>query len=614
MKLFTNRRLFTKILFCFLLVAAVTGLVGYLGVQNINDLAAGVAEVYEKQALPIYQASNMLSLFNQMHADARDMILAEDYDEIKKHLDNVHKWNAQITVLAAEFSKLKHQRLIEQAFDDFIKKRAAYNIEVEKLFNLAIQNNDAEAIELLHGEMEQAALVQQVALQKLMEMALADAEANATNNREQATVVANTLRTWVFVAIALAVVLGFIISRHISKPINKLVAAANSLAEGRLDITIDIDTKDEVGILAGAFKKMTDNMNLALTNIWTAAEQVASGAKQVSDSSMELSQGATEQASSIEELTASLEEVLTQTKQNAENANKASEIADAAKNDARQGDTEMQDLLMAMEEINISSANISRIIRVIDEIAFQTNILSLNAAIEAARAGQYGKGFAVVAEEVRNLAARSADAAKETAELIELSKQKATEGKRIAGQTAEALEKIIGGITEVANIMAGIAVASNEQASAISQINDGVVLVSDVTQSNSATSEETAAASEELSGQAELLKNQVARFTLKAGETAVADDVSGEKAVTDETKKRGVKAGLKKLAGRLLRRKVQTEEQRETEPAPEDVEKTVLQEAAAGAEIRLPDDENLAADKDNAPKDSLSDSEFGKYS
>ncbi|HHX73754.1 MAG TPA: HAMP domain-containing protein [Firmicutes bacterium] len=462
--------------------------------------------------------------------------------------------------------------------------------------------------------MEQAALVQQVALQKLMEMALADAEANATNNREQATVVANTLRTWVFVAIALAVVLGFIISRHISKPINKLVAAANSLAEGRLDITIDIDTKDEVGILAGAFKKMTDNMNLALTNIWTAAEQVASGAKQVSDSSMELSQGATEQASSIEELTASLEEVLTQTKQNAENANKASEVADAAKNDARQGDTEMQDLLMAMEEINISSANISRIIRVIDEIAFQTNILSLNAAIEAARAGQYGKGFAVVAEEVRNLAARSADAAKETAELIELSKQKATEGKRIAGQTAEALEKIIGGITEVANIMAGIAVASNEQASAISQINDGVVLVSDVTQSNSATSEETAAASEELSGQAELLKNQVARFTLKAGETAVADDVSGEKAVTDETKKRGVKAGLKKLAGRLLRRKVQTEEQRETEPAPEDVEKTVLQEAAAGAEIRLPDDENLAADKDNAPKDSLSDSEFGKYS
>ena len=203
---------------------------------------------------------------------------------------------------------------------------------------------------------------------------------------------------------------------------------------------------------------------------------------------MALSQGATEQASSIEELTTSLEEVSAQTKKNAEYANDANKLAENAKNIAVRGNQQMQEMLTAMAEINEASNNISKIIKVIDDIAFQTNILSLNAAVEAARAGQHGKGFAVVAEEVRNLAARSANAAKETTDLIEGSIQKVEDGTKIANQTAEALNEIVEGVNEVAKIVDNIASASNEQAAAIEQINQGVMQISRVVQSNSVTS------------------------------------------------------------------------------------------------------------------------------
>jgi methyl-accepting chemotaxis protein len=291
------------------------------------------------------------------------------------------------------------------------------------------------------------------------------------------------------------------------------VADAEQIAKG--DLTTQVRIKCDKDQMGNALASLVKNTHQTVSSISATAEQVASGAEMLSGSSFALSQGATEQASSVQELTASLAEVSEQTNKSARNAEKADEYAQNAKVKASMGNEHMKEMLTAMDEINASSNNIGKIIKVIDDIAFQTNILALNAAVEAARAGQHGKGFAVVAEEVRNLAAKSAAAAKETTDMIENSKKKVDAGTKIADGTAEALHQIVSEIEKAATLVREIANAANEQASAIDQINNGISLVSQVVQTNAATAEESAAASEQLSSQSEQLKETIAAFKLK---------------------------------------------------------------------------------------------------
>jgi len=294
---------------------------------------------------------------------------------------------------------------------------------------------------------------------------------------------------------------------------NEVVSALQKLAEG--DLTAEIGARDGQDRLRGSLQKTIADLNDMVAQIQVAGQQIDMGSSQVSDSSQALSQGATESAASLEQITSSLSQMASQTRQNAESANQASQLSQSAKAAAQNGSSQMAEMVRAMDDINAAGQNISKIIKVIDEIAFQTNLLALNAAVEAARAGQHGKGFAVVAEEVRNLAARSARAAKETADLIEGSVEKTSRGSGIAQKTAQSLQEITQGITRVTDLVTEIAAASNEQAQGIGEINRGVSQIDQVTQQNTATAEEGAAAAEELSSQAEHLQDMLSRFALK---------------------------------------------------------------------------------------------------
>ncbi|MBN1957933.1 MAG: cache domain-containing protein [Desulfuromonadales bacterium] len=357
------------------------------------------------------------------------------------------------------------------------------------------------------------------------------------------------------IAILISVILVYFLSRSITKPMAQSVRMIEELEKGHLGERLNLNQSDEIGHMAqtmdrfadglqheviealqklangnlnlnvmsrdsqdevrGALNKLESDLNNVMASIQTAGEQISAGSVNVSDFSQSLSQGATESAASLEEISSSLNEMSGQTKLNADNANQVNLLSSEAKQATEEGKAKMERMVAAMADISEAGQNINKIIKVIDEIAFQTNLLALNAAVEAARAGQHGKGFAVVAEEVRNLAARSAKAASETAELIAGSVQKTENGAEIASQTAASLENIFTGVSKVSDLAEEIAAASNEQAEGISQINEGLGQIDQVIQQNTATAEESAAAAEELSSQAAELLNMLKRFQLK---------------------------------------------------------------------------------------------------
>ncbi len=306
----------------------------------------------------------------------------------------------------------------------------------------------------------------------------------------------------------------------LSKALDEMADSMSQRAElvekvAQGDLTVHVKMSSEKDSLGQALESMLKNLNQMMAEVSMASERVNAGSTEIAGASQALSQGGSESAASLEEITASVTQMASQSTSNAENARQARELSASAQKYAVEGNERMKEMVQAMTKIKDSSQNISKIIKTIDEIAFQTNLLALNAAVEAARAGQHGKGFAVVAEEVRNLAARSAKAARETAELIEGSADVTGEGSTIAGRTAQELENIVNEVNKVTDLVAEISMVSEEQAQGVRQVNIGLEQIDRVTQQNMAMAEESAASAEELSGQAERLQEMLQRFKLE---------------------------------------------------------------------------------------------------
>ncbi|WKY44724.1 methyl-accepting chemotaxis protein [Eubacteriaceae bacterium ES2] len=509
-----NLKIKDKLVTCFAILAIVTAIVGLFGIVSIYSIQNKSEEMYYNHLVPATKLSDVQVELQNIRANQILALYEQNTGTVSGRIAAIDESVAKDDQLLAEYESTIDEDENQALFDDLTEKLSDYRqVRNDNLALIEAGNYDQALVVL--SEVTAAREATDDSLQALIDYNDAYAQTLLADNADYFRNMAILMIVISIAGIVLAVGLGLKLANSIANPLKSMVHAAQQIAEGDLDVTVSVEANDEVGDLGKAFERMSQNLNEVLGNIDSAAVQVTVGAKQVADSSMALSQGATEQASSVEELSSAIEEIAAQTIANAQNADTANNLAEQTRSNAVEGNSKMQLMLKSMEEINVSSANISKIIKVIDEIAFQTNILALNAAVEAARARQHGKGFAVVAEEVRNLAARSADAAKETTALIEGSIKKVEHGTQIATQTADDLNQIVEDITQVTDIVGEIAAASNEQSIGISQINTGLSQVSDVVQMNSATSEESAAASEELSGQADLMREQVSQFKLK---------------------------------------------------------------------------------------------------
>ncbi len=516
MMFFKNMKIGTKLMVFMVILEFLIGAIAYYGISVVKENDATYEAIMADDVMTSSNAYEMGMHFN----DARvNMLLGLNAQDPAK----VQMFNAAMEKdLNQAEENLK--KLQESAHTDAAKAGVA---NITNNYNTFRQDTVA-ALKAKQAGQVQSPEAQAAASAKFAKLEgdianqleeIADMGYSSAQSRDKAATeeMNSDVRNIILITLFLLVVssaAGFLFNQDVKKRLGQLGQSADRIAEGDLATEVVTSTGDELGDVAASFEIMRQRVHKVLLEINQGADQVAAGAHNVSDASVALSQGASQQAASVEQLSASIAEIASQTASNAQNAEKANDLTVGTKEKAQLGNEEMQKMLSAMEEINASSANISKIIKVIDEIAFQTNILALNAAVEAARAGQHGKGFAVVAEEVRNLAARSAKAAKETTDMIEGSMAKVETGREIAHKTADALNAIVGDVSSVADIVANIAKASNEQKLALEQINQGVQQVSQVVQANSSTSEEAATASQNLNQQADIMRANVGKFRL----------------------------------------------------------------------------------------------------
>ena len=421
---------------------------------------------------------------------------------------------SEMQTLIKRYSGLISSPEEQKMFDAFSADWAQYLRLHDQLLDLSRKNETAAATALLEGESKRLRAQVSGSLEQLVKMNFeGSAKAKVTIADAYTTSKAVTL-TFSILGLCVVVAGGYWLIRSITQPLQQAVEAVELVAAGDLSGHIDVSGKDEIGVLLGALVRMKENLVRLVQDVRQNSESVATASSQIAQGNQDLSSRTEEQASALQQTAATMEELGTTVRNNADSARHANQLAQNASTVANQGGAVVNQVVATMQGINDSSRKIGDIISVIDGIAFQTNILALNAAVEAARAGEQGRGFAVVAGEVRTLAQRSAEAAKEIKTLIGHSVEQVTQGSILVDQAGKTMDEIMHAIQRVSDIVEEITSASQEQSTGVQQVGDAVGQMDQATQQNAALVEESAAAAESLKIQAQQLVKAVSTFKL----------------------------------------------------------------------------------------------------
>jgi len=542
---FENLKIATRLGASYAIVLVLLAGVALLGLNSMgktDDALHRIVDINVKKMALLETMSNSVHIVSRV---VRTLALlndeAESIEQSKKILAAREAYNAA-------FSALESMPL-DDAGKAFVAKirsdqQAARPLN-DKFLEMA-KTNKEDAVKFL---LKVAGPATNTWLETIKEYADLQREKNR-NDQEAAISTYNSARLLMLCATGLALMLGvavaWLLSRSIVLPLKEAVVVAQKVAQGDLTSRIESHSTDETGQLLDALKKMNDSLTAIVGRVRTGSDAISTASSQIATGNLDLSSRTEQQAGSLEETASSMEELTSTVKQNADNARQANSLANSASEVASKGGAVVAQVVDTMSSINESSKKIVDIISVIDGIAFQTNILALNAAVEAARAGEQGRGFAVVAAEVRNLAQRSAGAAKEIKALIGDSVEKVDAGSRLVNQAGSTMDQVVESVKRVNDIISEIASAGVEQTSGIEQINRAIMEMDNVTQQNASLVEEAAAAAESMQDQAVALAKMVDIFKLN-GSAAVAKPVKSVKPAL-ATKRLSATAGRGRLS------------------------------------------------------------------
>ncbi|QJD89457.1 HAMP domain-containing protein [Duganella dendranthematis] len=488
------------------------------GISNLGKLNSNTKDLAVDKVPKVILAYETIGGLNDIARAMRNAMLSTDPAVVKAELERVEKRRVEnverldkLGKLIADDgdpqSKLKLQAVLE-AREKYVVVQSAFL----KMSTDQSQRDESVKYLLTTVRKEQTAYLN--ALNDMVKFQIAAVEETSAVAERAYASSRTTMIVLTVVAAALAAWVLYVITRSITLPLNRAVGMAQAVAGGDLTMRMECHTTDETGQLLRALIDMNDALARTVGQVRSGTDTIATASNEIASGNLDLSSRTEQQASSLEETASSMEELTSTVSQNAENARQATKLVVTASDYATKGGQVVGQVVTTMGAIKESSSKIVDIISVIDGIAFQTNILALNAAVEAARAGEQGRGFAVVASEVRNLAQRSASAAREIKELIGRSVETVDAGAALVSQAGATMEGIVQSVQQVAEIMHQISAASSEQSTGIEQVNQAIVSIDDVTQQNAALVEQAAAAAQSMRDQADLLAQAVSVFKL----------------------------------------------------------------------------------------------------